>query len=71
MSTLRNEHKIISRLGRVWRDAVQGAPERRVASHTSEGQRSNAPARRETNREVISRTFLSVAALMGAPRLPA
>jgi len=40
---------------------VQGALERCVASHTSERQRSNAPVKRETNREIISRTFLSIA----------
>src|SRR4051794_30428275 len=56
---LRNMRGIISRFGRVWRDAVQGAPERRVAGHTSEGQRGNAPARRGTSREIIPRTFLS------------
>ena len=56
---VRNVREITSRFGRVWRDAVQGAPERRVASHTSEGQRSNAPSGHGTNREVIPRTFLN------------
>jgi hypothetical protein len=50
---------ITSRFGQVSRDAMRDARSAVWLFQISEGQRRSAPARRRTNREVISYTILS------------
>ncbi|HVK55091.1 MAG TPA: hypothetical protein VM532_08695 [Burkholderiales bacterium] len=55
---LRIVYGITSRFGQVWREAMRDARSAVWLFQISDGQRSSAPARRRTNREVIPYTIL-------------